>query len=290
MGFVRTLTGKKAARAAVDAANIQAAGIDKAVEQLREATGQSMQMFDPYYQAGLQVLPQAQQLLGSAIDYGQLPSVMPGDIQQDSLFNFLKQQAIQGIESSAAARGRVGAGGTLAGIGETVQNLALQRTGDIQRQNLLARQQMVGEALSQRQLQSQELLNRLGLGQQAALAQAGQQQALGQTLADMTTGRAATQAAGVVGAANARTQGAMNLFSTAAQLGAMALAPALAPGAGAAGAAGAGAAGAAGAGAAGAGGIGSLSPFMAGQVAANPMAFPNVIGSGLGVGYMGGGR
>ena len=275
MGFVRTLTGKKAAGAAVDAANIQAAGIDKAVEQLREATGQSMQMFDPYYQAGLQVLPQAQQLLGSAIDYGQLPSVMPGDIQQDSLFNFLKQQAIQGIESSAAARGRVGAGGTLAGIGETVQNLALQRTGDIQRQNLLARQQMVGEALSQRQLQSQELLNRLGLGQQAALAQAGQQQALGQTLADMTTGRAATQAAGVVGAANAKTQGAMNLFNTAVQLGAMALAPG---------------AGAAGAGAAGAGGIGSFSPFMAGQVAANPMAFPNIIGSGLNVGYMGSGR
>ena len=221
MGFVRTLTGKKAAGAAIDAANIQAAGIDKAVEQLRESTGQSMQMFDPYYQAGLQVLPQAQQLLGSAIDYGQLPSVMPGDIQQDSLFNFLKQQAIQGIESSAAARGRVGAGGTLAGIGETVQNLALQRTGDIQRQNLLARQQMVGEALSQRQLQSQELLNRLGLGQQAALAQAGQQQALGQTLADLATGRAATQAAGVVGAANAKTQGAMNLFNTAVQLGTM---------------------------------------------------------------------
>lgn len=281
MGFVRTLTGKKAAGAAVDAANIQAAGIDKAVEQLREATGQSMQMFDPYYQAGLQVLPQAQQLLGSAIDYGQLPSVMPGDIQQDSLFNFLKQQAIQGIESSAAARGRVGAGGTLAGIGETVQNLALQRTGDIQRQNLLARQQLVGEALSQRQLQSQELLNRLGLGQQAALAQAGQQQALGQTLADLTTGRAATQAAGVVGSANARTQGAMNLFNTAAQLGAMALG-----GLGGAGAGGAGGLG----GVAGAGGVGSLSPMMAGQVAANPMAFPNIIGSGLNVGYMGSGR
>ena len=274
MGFVRTLTGKKAAGAAVDAANIQAAGIDTAVEQLRESTGQSMQTFDPYYQAGLAALPQAQQLLGSQIDYGQLPSVMPGDIQQDSLFNFLKRQAIQGIESSAAARGRVGAGGTLAGIGETVQNLALQRTGDIQRQNLLARQQMVGETLSGRQLQAQELLAQLQLGQQAGMAQAGQQQMFGQTLADLTTGRAGVQAAGVVGAANAKTQGTMNLFNTAVQLGAMAMGG-MAGGAGAAGGTGA------------AGGIGSLSPAMAGQVAGSPMQYPNLIGSGLNVGYMG---
>lgn len=75
-----------------------------------------------------------------------LPSVLPGDIGQDSLFQSLKQQAISGIESSAAARGKLFSGTTPQAIAERVQNLALARAGDIQQQNLAARQQLMGES------------------------------------------------------------------------------------------------------------------------------------------------
>ena len=74
-----------------------------------------------------------------------LPGVLPGDIGQDSLFQSLKRQAISGIESSAAARGKLFSGTTPQAIAESVQNIALQRAGDIQRQNLAARQQLMGE-------------------------------------------------------------------------------------------------------------------------------------------------
>lgn len=74
-----------------------------------------------------------------------LPGILPGDIGQDSLFQSLKKQAISGIESSAAARGKLMSGTTPQAIAEQVQNLALSRAGDIQRQNLAARQQMMGE-------------------------------------------------------------------------------------------------------------------------------------------------
>ena len=74
-----------------------------------------------------------------------LPGVQPGDIGQDTLFQSLKREAISGIESSAAARGKLFSGTTPQAIAERVQNIALERAGEVQRQNLMARQQLMGE-------------------------------------------------------------------------------------------------------------------------------------------------
>lgn len=93
-----------------------------------------------------------------------LPGVLPGDIGQDSLFQSLKRQAISGIESSAAARGKLFSGTTPQAIAESVQNIALQRAGDIQRQNLAARQQLMGE-------QGQMFGETFGVRQQTAAEQ-----------------------------------------------------------------------------------------------------------------------
>lgn len=78
-------------------------------------------------------------------DLSGLPNVNPADIGQDSLFQSLKREAISGIESSAAARGKLFSGQTPQAMAEKIQNLALSRAGDIQRQNLAARQQFMGE-------------------------------------------------------------------------------------------------------------------------------------------------
>lgn len=73
------------------------------------------------------------------------PGISPGAIGQDTLFQALKQEAIKGIESSAAAKGKLFSGTTPQTIAEKVQNLALARAGDIQAQNIAARQQMAQE-------------------------------------------------------------------------------------------------------------------------------------------------
>lgn len=123
-----------------------------------------------------------------------LPTDLPtigANIQQDSLFQALKREAIGGIEASAAARGKLFSGTTPQAIAERVQNLALARAGDIQAQNIAARQQLMGEAQQQfgQQLAGRQLggaeAERL-FAQQAAAKQAltaQEQQAFAQQVA-----------------------------------------------------------------------------------------------------------
>lgn len=120
-----------------------------------------------------------------------LPGISPGAIGQDTLFQALKQEAIKGIESSAAAKGKLFSGTTPQAIAEKVQNLALARAGDIQAQNIAARQQMAqegqqlfGQSLAARQLAGTEtgdvFSRALAARQQAAALQG---QTFGQSLA-----------------------------------------------------------------------------------------------------------
>jgi hypothetical protein len=103
----------------------------------------------PTAQMGPALTPTAQ--MGPAIA-PTAPAGLPaigGDIAQDSLFQALKREAISGIESSAAARGKLFSGTTPQAIAEKVQNIALARAGDIQAQNIAARQQLTAEAQQQ---------------------------------------------------------------------------------------------------------------------------------------------
>lgn len=106
-----------------------------------------------------------------------LPAI-GGDIAQDSLFQALKREAISGIESSAAARGKLFSGTTPQAIAERVQNIALARAGDIQAQNIAARQQLTAEA--QQQFGQQLAARQLG-GTEAERAFAQQVAARGLT-------------------------------------------------------------------------------------------------------------
>ena len=106
-----------------------------------------------------------------------LPAI-GGDIAQDSLFQALKREAISGIESSAAARGKLFSGTTPQAISERVQNIALARAGDIQAQNIAARQQLTAEA--QQQFGQQLAARQLG-GTEAERAFAQQVAARGLT-------------------------------------------------------------------------------------------------------------
>ncbi len=149
-----------------------------------------------------------------------LPSVMPGDIEQDSLFQSLKRQAISGIEGSAAARGKLMSGTTPQAIAEQVQNLGLQRAGQIQAMNLAARGQVVGERTAEQERRYQQLFGLLGTGQASAAQQAANISGTASNVGELLTQSANARAAGLVGAANAQSQMYQGLLGAGTTLGA----------------------------------------------------------------------
>lgn len=244
MGFIRNtvgaITGSAGAEAAKEGAASQMEAAQLGIQEQRAAREQITQQLSPFREAGAGVLGGLTDIAGQPIStaglpeaqlqqLGQLPSVMPGDIGQDSLFQALKRQAISGIESSAAARGKLMSGTTPQAIAEQVQNLALQRAGQIQGMNLAARQQMVdergqlfgqdiaarqallGERVGQQERQYQQLFNLAGLGQASAAQQAANIQGSASNIANLLGQSANAYAAGQMGAANARAQGIKNL-------------------------------------------------------------------------------
>lgn len=212
-----SLSGSSASRAARRGAEAQMYATDKALREQRRARAQSAALFSPYMAAGSEVLPELQDIAGQELQG--LPSVLPGDIGQDSLFQALKQQAISGIESSAAARGKLLSGTTPQAIAERVQNLALARAGDIQQQNVMARQQLMGE----QQQRFGQLFNVAGLGQSSAAGQAANVMGTAQNISNLYTGQGNIGAAARMAGAQAKAQGMGNILSLAGTLGGAAL-------------------------------------------------------------------
>lgn len=168
-------------------------------------TVQQYQSFQPSERFGL---------LNRDVTQG-LPSVMPGNIEQDSLFQSLKRQAISGIEGSAAARGKLMSGTTPQAIAEQVQNLALQRSGQIQGMNLAARQQLIGERTGEQARQYQQLFNILGTGQASAAQQAANIGGTASNISNLLGQAGNAQAAAGIGSAQAYGQGAQNVANAA---------------------------------------------------------------------------
>jgi hypothetical protein len=144
-----------------------------------------------------------------------LPSVMPGNIEQDSLFQSLKRQAISGIEGSAAARGKLFSGTTPQAIAEQVQNLGLQRANQIQAMNLAARGQLFGERAGEQQRQYQQLFGLVGTGQASAAQQAANLQGAAANIGELYAQQANARAAGLMAQANLKAQAFQGLMSAA---------------------------------------------------------------------------
>lgn len=148
-----------------------------------------------------------------------LPSVMPGNIEQDSLFQSLKRQAISGIESSAAARGKLMSGTTPQAIAEQVQNLGLQRANQIQAMNLAARGQLFGERAGEQQRQYQQLFGLVGTGQASAAQQAANLQTAAANIGELYAQQANARAAGLMAQANLQAQAGQGLMSMFGRIG-----------------------------------------------------------------------
>jgi hypothetical protein len=189
MGFVRDLTGKTAANAALRGGELQSAAATDAAGNVAQTGAQAGALFNPLAQLGQAGVEQA----GFLTD----PNAQFDFLQSNPLFQMGLDNANQQTNQMAAARGRLSAGDTL----QQLNNNAL----------------LTASPLIQQQKQSiGDLLN---IGQNAIGNQAGILQNTTANQNNLLTGAAAAEAGGIVGAANARGAGAANLFNTALGLG-----------------------------------------------------------------------
>jgi hypothetical protein len=211
VGFVRDLTGKTAADAAKQsgelqrgqafesAADVQRAG-GLAATSLSRAGTRAGDLLDPFAEVGAQGLD----LAGFLGD----PTAQFDFLQNNPLFQSALESANVRTEQRAASRGRLSSGDTLEQLTANTLQTARPFLQD----------------------QRSDILNLLNLGRGVASEQGGLitgtaadvaniQRSTAADVANLETGGTAAQAAGAVGAANARGQGASNLLSGAISIG-----------------------------------------------------------------------
>lgn len=215
-GVVGSLTGENAADAARDAANIQAQAALAQAEATKEATAmtveeqrlareQSRADLQPFTEFGTGFMGQTQ----DAVNASQALFNDPTSIMQNPMFAALQEETRRQNLQNSAVSGRLGTGGTLAGL----ESAALRTGFDVLNQERNA------------QLQNASFLSNLvGMGQNAAAGQGAASMQAGGNIGNLTMqgnqiagnqaiGAANAQAAGVVGAANAQSQGIMNTLN-----------------------------------------------------------------------------
>jgi hypothetical protein len=196
-------------KAAKDAARIQAESADRAAMMQKEMYEQGRQDLAPYREQGYAALKDIQ---------GMKPFLTQSFADQQALAPYLDpsmafrmRYGTQATERLANVGGGAISGNTLRGLTEFGQGLASTEYGNA-----------FNRAQTERANIYNTLANIAGMGQGAVNTGVGTGQALGQSLAGLTTGAGAAQAAGVVGQANAYSQamqGPSNYLQLSALLG-----------------------------------------------------------------------
>jgi hypothetical protein len=237
MGFVRNLTGKTSAKAAIRGGEIQSEAATLAADQVgvagqeagslvRNAGGISQRLIqqggkqagallDPFQQVGQQGIDQA----GFLTD----PQAQFDFLQNNPLFQLGLDNANRQTSQLAASRGRLSSGDTLTQL----NNNALLTASPL----IAQQKQSIGDllnlgqstALSQGGILQNTAGGRSNIIQNSALNQANILQGTAANQGNLLTGAAAAEAAGLVGAANARSQGAGNILQLAGQIGGAAI-------------------------------------------------------------------
>ena len=183
MGFVRTITGKTSAKAAERGAESQVQAGREAIAATERAAERGQAFLQPFAEVG-------QRALGLS-DFLADPQAQFDFLQQNPLFQRSLDEANTQTQQLAAARGRLSAGDTLQQLSENV---------------LMSAQPLISQ-------QRQDINNLLNLGTGLAQTQANVAIGQGTNVGNLLTDIGAARAAGQVGAANARTQGAQNLLN-----------------------------------------------------------------------------
>lgn len=171
--------------------------LDRQIQAAQEAQAQARADLQPFAQAGQQGLGDLTQLVNN-------PQAQADFVMNNPFYQSLAQDAQNRLFANQAARGKLGSGDTAAGL---------------QNQLVMLGQDLLNQSIGQRQ-------NLAALGSNAAAGQAtgvqnmasnimSSQGNAGRTIADLLTQGGNAQASGIMGAANAGTQGFNNLINTA---------------------------------------------------------------------------
>jgi hypothetical protein len=157
----------------------------------RETAAQTRADLQPFTNAGVSQIPALNNMVTQQQNLVD-PQAQYDFVNNNPFYKLLAGDAQQRIFNNAAAKGKVGSGGTA----EALQNSLL----------------LLGTDLINNQfgLQNQAISNTSGvvqLGQNAAAGQGSATMSSGNNISNLITDRGNVQAAGQVGAANARTQG-----------------------------------------------------------------------------------
>ena len=175
-GIVDQVTGQNAKDAAREAAAAQKEAGLAAIEEARAAREQARADLQPFAQFGQQQLTPLAQMISSQ---GQVDYLQNSPIFQASLRNMNEQ-----VLNNAAVRGRLNAGDTRQRFADNFQAAALPLLN----------------------YQTSNLFNAAQLGQSSAAGQANNAINTGANIGNTLTGIGNSQAAGIVGVANARSQ------------------------------------------------------------------------------------
>jgi len=242
------LTGQTGADAALEGARIQAGVSREGIEFQRESLERLIGLQQPFRQFGEQNIQGLQSAIGDTSNplldlFNQTASADPQNAAFDRLqelntpqgqtdfitnnpfFDQLAGEAQNRLFSNAAARGKVGSGGTAAALQERLfgigsgllnqerSNLAQSAglTGDLQSNRL---QQLLSGAGINADISSNNINNlfrAVGTGQNAAALQGSDISASSDNITNLITGIGDSAAAGGIGAANAFSQGGANI-------------------------------------------------------------------------------
>jgi len=182
------ISGMGAADAASDAADIQAKSGKEAIGFARETRDIARGDLQPFTQFGVNNLAPLQSML--------TPQGQTDYLRNNPLFQAALDNTNAATLNNQAARGRLGSGGTL----------------DALTKNYFATAQPLLQS------QTANLFNATTLGQNSAAGQASTSINQGNSINDLITGIGNSQAAGLVGGANARQAGATNFVGSAGSL------------------------------------------------------------------------
>jgi len=170
--------------AAGDAADAQVAAAEKSIEFQKESRDIARKDLAPFLKVGTTDLGQLGQLVTD-------PEAQRKSITESPFYGALADDAQRRIFQNAAARGKVGSGGTAEAL---------------QKSLLLLGNDLLSSDINRRQ-------NLASLGANAATGQANITQQTGRTISDLYTQQGNAQAAGIIGDAQSANTGFGNLLS-----------------------------------------------------------------------------
>jgi len=178
------ISGVVAHKAAGDAADAQTEAAQLGIGEQQAAREQAQAAAQPFVDIGLSAGDKLQSLISDPTQ--QLSEINP-------VVDFLRNQGFEQIQESAAAQGRLGAGGTLKDLTQFNTDLTSTIVPQLQNQRF------------------NQLFNVLGLGQNAAAGQGSAALQTGTNISNLLGNVGAAQAGQQIGQANAITGGLQNL-------------------------------------------------------------------------------